>query len=386
MADNVIAANLVRLRRHMRFSQGALAEKAGISRPSYRKIETGVSVPKADTLQALAKALDVKLQQLVAPVRTLSSVRFRALKKMTSREQILADVAVWLENFNQLEEIVDDKISYRFKPLARSLQKLRPGPDRARHAANKARQLLGLSDDELIRDICGLLESCGIKVFPYLLTSDSFFGLSIGESDGGPAIVVNVWDRISVERWIFSAAHELGHLLMHLEAYDVSQSQEDDGQEAEANLFASHFLMPDGVFQKEWQETKGLSFIRRVLKTKRIFRVSYKTVLARLVEKGVVTKDIWKQFNFEYSRSYGRSLQHHAEPDALDAAAFRRNMSESLRANEPEYLSADDFVEDRLNRLVRIAIETGDISLSRGAEILGIDLEAMRNLTASWVD
>jgi hypothetical protein len=34
------------------------------------------------------------------------------------------------------------------------------------------------------------------------------------QSDGGPAVVVNVWGRLSVERWIFTAAHELGHLMI----------------------------------------------------------------------------------------------------------------------------------------------------------------------------
>ncbi|ADG07796.1 protein of unknown function DUF955 [Kyrpidia tusciae DSM 2912] len=64
------------------------------------------------------------------------------------------------------------------------------------------------------------------------------------QEDGGPAIVVNTWDRISVERRIFSAAHELGHLLLHLSVYRVEEESEVKAQENEANLFASHFLMP----------------------------------------------------------------------------------------------------------------------------------------------
>jgi len=35
-----------------------------------------------------------------------------------------------------------------------------------------------------------------------------------------------VWERLSVERWIFTAAHELGHLLLHLDAYDVSKTDD----------------------------------------------------------------------------------------------------------------------------------------------------------------
>ncbi len=44
-----------------------------------------------------------------------------------------------------------------------------------------------------------------------------------------------------------------------------------------------------------------------------------------------------------------------------------------------------DFVEDRLHRLVRQAIEKDEITMSRGAEILRTDLEAMRDVVSSWV-
>ena len=52
---------------------------------------------------------------------------------------------------------------------------------------------------------------------------------------------------------------------------------------------------------------------------------------------------------------------------------------------EPEHLSPVDFEEHRLSQLVRRAIEQEKISLGRGAEILGLSLRGMWELTASWV-
>ena len=78
-------------------------------------------------------------------------------------------------------------------------------------------------------------------------------------------MVVNVWERISVERWIFTTAHELGHLLLHRDAYAIEKRGEDAGEEEEADVFASHFLMPQDVFEREWTEARGLSFVERVL-------------------------------------------------------------------------------------------------------------------------
>jgi len=58
---------------------------------------------------------------------------------------------------------------------------------------------------------------------------------------------------------------------------------------------------------------------------------------------------------------------------------------EALRSLEPDSLSSSYFVEDRLSRLVRKAIERDEITMSRGAEILRLDLEAMREIVSSWV-
>lgn len=150
-------------------------------------------------------------------------------------------------------------------------------------------------------------------------------GLSVSVEDGGPAVIANTWERLPVETWIFSAAHELGHLLLHLSAYDVHEEQEDKVQEVEADEFASHFLMPEVVFRKEWEETAGLSLVDRVLKVKRVFRVSWRTVLFR-VAQSYPEKDrflVWQRFNQEYKRRKNRSLLKHDEPLVLTGSSTR---------------------------------------------------------------
>ena len=378
MGHEAIAANIRRLRRGQGLSQAKLAEAAGLSLAGYRNIETRRSIPRVDTLNALASSLRVPIQDLVTPVPELRAVRFRSFKRLRTRESVVSDVARWLSDFNELEQILGVSEDY---PLSGSERRKRQPVA----AAGWARQQFGLNPDEPVRDICGLLESNGIKVLFLKVHSDAFFGLSVAPSDGGPAIVVNTWDRISVERWIFTAAHELGHLLLHLKDYNVEEKEESKAEERDANIFAAHFLMPDGVFRREWAETYGMAFVDRVLKVKRIFRVSYRTVLYRLSEDLADKAQLWKGFQVGYKRRYGKSLLKQDEPEALAADAFRASAPESSPAGEPERLSRADFVEDRLSRLVRRAIEQSAISLSRGAEILGLSLREMRELSVSWV-
>lgn len=379
--------NLRRLRDGKALTQAQLAEKAGLSRVAYVGIESGGANPRVSTLMRIAEVLGVRLDELLEPRQELTRVRFRARKRMTTREQLLSDVGRWLRDYRELEELLGDRVAYSLGGISRSLAKKSRGPARAREAAAQVRQELELAKDERIRDLCGLLEErAGVKLGQVRLASDSFFGLSVGGDDGGPAVVVNTWDRISVERWIFTAAHELGHVLLHLGAFDTEHTEENADEEKEADQFASHFLMPDPVFWREWQETWGLGLVDRVLKVKHIFDVSYRTVLYRLSESKTYGGAIWARFKAAYRDQHGETLLKADEPERLGPERFHASMVESRAADEPRRIGAEHFMDDRLRRLVRSAVDKELISLGRAAEILGVTHIEMRKLAASWVE
>lgn len=364
----VISQNVKRFRADRRLTQAGLAESSGLSLPAIKKIEGAKVAPRVDSLQSVSAALGVRLQDLFAAPRGLKTVRFRSNKKMRNREGIISDIARWLEDFSFLEETLNQSRQFRFEGVGQDAGKL--SRDKVIAAADQCREILGLKPTEPIHDISGLLESSGVKLKLFSMASDGFFGLSVAEDDGGPAIVINVWDKIPTERCIFSAAHELGHLVLHHDAYDVSRIEEDKEEEKQADLFASHFLMPNDAFIKEWNEAAGLAFLDRVFKVKRIFRVSYKTILFRLVELDAVDGSIWPKFYTSYTRKYKASLAGHKEPMGL--------------TNEPFRMDRYDFFEDRLSLLTRRAVEDEKISLSRGAEILNITIEEMQELLNDW--
>ena len=377
MADEThIAANIARLRLDRQLTQADLAGKAGISRVALGKIERGMVVPRAGTLALLAKTLAVPVGELVTPVRPLESVRFRARARVHAREQILAEVSKWLVAYAGLEADLNEQRPFRFEIKCGSIDHKSPA-----EVARTARRAAGLGPKEPVRDICGLLEENGVKLLLLETKRDSFFGLSVGARDGGPAVVVNTWDRISVERWIFTAAHELGHLLLHPSEYRRDATELPVRTEREADAFASEFLMPETTFGSEWDETRGHPLLVRVLKVKRIFRVSYKTVLYRLVESGRETSDVWRAFQGQHRGYFGKTLRKADEPAALETSEFAWNWS---RSGEPASLTRHDFIEDRLSRLVRQALEGRRISLGRAAEILGVSREAMRKQAREW--
>lgn len=381
---SVLSTNLLRVRTAKRKSQTEVADAAGLSRVGYRNIETGTAAPRVGSLMRIAEALDIRVEELLTPVRVLNAVRFRAQKKMTTRGELLASVAGWLDDYNGLEKLLKQTRPFAFASVRAKINRL-PKNDRAKKAAALARAAIGIGEGESIRDICGLLEDHGVKVFTPKVASEGFFGLSVAEEDGGPAIIVNVWERLSVERWIFTAAHELGHLLLHLDAYDVTKTDEIPAQEKEADLFASHFLMPEDVFDRHLHEAMGLPFTKVVFKLKRIFRVSWKSVLYRIASKSADGGKLWGRFQGEYRALTGKTVGGTEEPEGLEPDNFRSVRPSAKAADEPEHLVEDDFVEDRLYRLVRAAIDGGHISMGRGAEILDLNLGTMRELANSWV-
>ncbi len=222
---------------------------------------------------------------------------------MRSREHILAEVSKWLEAYAWLEEELGERADFR-------LGKARPSSDGAGPdaVAQAVREAVGLAPEAAVRDICGLLDRGGVKLLLLETTRDSLFGLSVGQRDGGPAVVVNTWERI--------------------------------------------------------------------------FRVSYKTVLYRLVQSGrEQAPRVWQAFQSQHRAYFGKTLRKADEPQALGKSEFAWSWG---RAGEPAGLSRHDFMEDRLHRLVRQALERGSISLGRAAEILGLEREGMRRLAGEW--
>lgn len=372
MGIESIPANLVRYRKAKGITLQQLAKDIGISRQAYSAIEAGKSVPKSGTLVSIARALDSSVPDILAEPPSFSSLRFRSGRSMPKREQAKRDVLLhdfrrWLDDYSFLEQLLEAGDDWRFESVDN---------DDPVEAAAHARAAIDVELDEPIDDIISLLESAGAKIFTRDFEIPKVFGFSAGRTDNGPAIAVNTSPDISIERQIFTVAHELGHLIMHGSSYGSDSDDGEDREETEANQFASHFLLPKEAFEQELRESCGLGIVDLVLHVKRKFRISYRTVLFRLIDEYGFDNSLYSRFAAKYGQRYGANLRGHVEPDAL---------RDPIARDEVEGLTRYDFVESGLVRLVKQAYEKELISESRAAEILQVPLEAMRTLESEWV-
>ncbi len=143
-------------------------------------------------------------------------------------------------------------------------------------------------------------DRCGYKLLRYPLGENADLGFTLKKSED-IIIFTNTSSRLSRE--IFTLAHEIGHVILHMEAAfsfvdnvnTISEGSSDE-KEQEANYFAACLLMPSDDVEKfldlEIEDFKKNSLsamdIARMMSE---FNVSFEMVLNRLENLGKIDKD-----------------------------------------------------------------------------------------------
>ncbi len=376
MALTDLSKNVRRYMKLQKLSIPQLAAKSELGTATLSNILNEKSSPNSTTLIKISRALGVSFPQLLADTPKLKTLRFRTNSKLSAREiaerdQLEIDSAIWLNNYVNLEDLTGVKQPFKFDDI---------GTADPVEAAREVRKLSKIKDDEPVYDIVSLIENAGIKLYLHDFKFQKTFGLSVNKEDGGPAIIVNNSENISVERKIFTIAHELGHLILHKNSFDGEVSEENETEEKQADMFAAELLMPQKAFEKQWDAHCGISWVDAVLQIKQYFGVSYKTVLYRLnslIGSRYRPGYLYTEFSKLYCQKYGHDLKNHYEPNSISDLVPAKD--------EPERLSSFNFTEERFERLVRQAYEQEKISISRAAEILNLSAEEMRERVAEWL-
>jgi len=108
--------------------------------------------------------------------------------------------------------------------------------------AAESRELIGIKPDAVINNVTRCLDRIGIIVTGLtnpLLPMERIDGISTPIRSQAPFVTALNYD-VPGDRLRFSAAHELGHIMMHTIGHDGSLAD----REAEADMFASAFLLP----------------------------------------------------------------------------------------------------------------------------------------------
>jgi len=144
------------------------------------------------------------------------------------------------------------------------------------HAANLLRTAWNLPDGP-IPNLTNLVEKAGIVVIECPFGTRSIDGTSLWINSLPPIIFVN--DALPPDRFRFTVAHELGHLIMH---HIPAENMED-----EANSFASELLMQELSFKVNVSQIcHGRPTIGKLLQLKPYWKVAVSAMIMRLYEIG----------------------------------------------------------------------------------------------------
>lgn len=316
-----------------------------VSHTQLAKYENGVDMPSSKVLLTLCTALSCSPDQLFRPLYVgMDGIAFRKKSKMPKRVEkaIKATVQNRVDRYFELENLVGIPVGI-LEPVGL------PGhrPDEAENAAERVREDWHLGYNP-IANLVECIEEHHVKVEEVDATEDfdGCSGWGKAEALRFPVMVLSRHLQGDLARKRFTTAHELGHLILDADGLDVRQ------EENVCHRFAGALLLPQSVLfehfgrkrqRVEWQELAML---------KKEYGISMAAILHRLHDLGIINERIYRQMSID------------------------RN-ARGWRKHEPApYIGTEEGL--RFNQLLYRGIAEDNISLSKAAELAGINLEEMQ--------
>ena len=284
-----------------------LGEQVSASRQYMQRLESDPeTAPSREMLEALCVILHVDLQFFFEPIRNEVHEEECHFRKLNSTPLNLRTRAL---SYGTLLNII---ISYLETKL--DLPKLNiPSIDvDSRNdieiAAEKCRDHWGLFIDAPIHNTTRTLEGNGCIVTTFYGVSEKIDAFSYFRNR--PIIVRNM-DKKSTSRSRFDLAHELGHIVMHINKEVGSPKLEE-----QANQFASAFLLPRAIFIRDFPKSKRFNW-NELFKIKLRWGVSLQAIIRRAYDLRLINALQYRNANIHISRNHWRKAEPpETEPEA----------------------------------------------------------------------
>jgi Zn-dependent peptidase ImmA (M78 family)/DNA-binding XRE family transcriptional regulator len=263
-------------REAMGLTQKDLADQIGCRQSRLSKIEAGELVPHENDIQSfirvLGQARDFFFQQGTATPSSVSFYRKTQTLPLKMLRQCNAQM-----NVRRLQ--IERQIG-QVKMGKRDLPRLSPENNGgAKAVAQKLRQEWGI-DRGAIQKLTKLVEDTGCVIVDYSFPSAKLDGLCIRAEQKTPIIFLN--KDLPKSRRRLSLAHEVGHLVMHVNPHEAVED--------EAWEFAEEFLMPVAEIE---QQLDGLN-LDKLGQLKKEWGVSMQAILYRAKKLGKISESYYR--------------------------------------------------------------------------------------------
>ena len=317
VAHKFQAKSLTVAREYRALLKKDLAEKLGVSASAVSQLESGRVKPNASTLAKIALSLNFPLSFFSRPAtEDISSDRchFRSLRTSTHQERLRMVSASVL--IGRLIESLEQFVEFPEETL--SAIKIQPPSsiDEIESLAKDVRTHWGLGLGP-IPNLVTLLESKGIIVARLLKNCERVDAFSVYHR-GRPLVFLNS-EKGNPFRSRFDVAHELGHLVMHVDCSPANSVYED-----QANRFASAFIFPKESFLQEFPTRLVWEHLQEL---KERWGMTLAAILRRAFDFGLISRATYTRGNI-YLRS--SKVEYENNPAALEQPVLIPNALQLL--------------------------------------------------------
>lgn len=367
----IIAKRLKELQEEYDLNQSEIGEIIGVTRQTVARYLNGERLIDSGKLYKLASHFNKSLDYFLIDQPAIDDMAFmfRADDPENNfNEKLKNEIANKFRLYHDIIELSDDPVK-DYLPEEYSLkidgdQLSDKEKTTIEKIAEKQRRYMGV-DDALNINIFTLFEENNINLIARELKDLNLDAVSAYSKDKGAFIFINDSRNIPEERKIFSAVHELGHLILHRNEYSedidnfkYSNSRIKDIREKVADHFAMSFLIPRNVLKNYSYYFDGYIDLDLIIEKKQEFGVSAKALITTLKEYGYIDNRIL-------------------------GSLFKKLKDAGYDKTEPE---PEDYINknEKLQALVRKLIINEEITINKAAEVLGIPVLDMRKLAKKW--
>ena len=279
--------DMLRIARESRqMTQQELANEIDISQVIISKIEAGINNPSEKFLQDIAIKLDYPIEFFENDCYALD-MGVRLHRKKSS---LLKKEENYIDSIASKNNIYISKL-LNFIDMDVNIPEIVIDDEKTPETIAEEVRYIWDMPKGYVRDLAKTLEHSGIIINEIEMHPKKFDGVSFyNKKYGFGFIVIN--KNQPPDRYRFTLAHELGHLIMHRNSLSVKR-------EDEANSFASSFLMPAKEIK---EDLKNLQFWN-LPNLKSMWRVSMQALIRRAKDLELIDENKYKSLNVRLSQS-----------------------------------------------------------------------------------
>jgi Zn-dependent peptidase ImmA (M78 family)/transcriptional regulator with XRE-family HTH domain len=292
VADDQFNPDMLKLARDVReLTQAELAIKSGLTQAFISKLEHGlIAQPSEDALGQISKTVGFPPSFFFHRDRAVGFPHFHFRKRSKLGAKPLARIGA--------------VINIRRQHIAKLLQSYelpveKPIPQVDLDESGATPELIAerlraywMMPRGPVPNMTEVVENAGGIIVQARFRTNLLDGLSFRSEGMPPLFFMN--SEMPNDRFRFSLAHELGHMVMH------GTPDDDEKMESDAHRFAAAFLMPPGDI-KPYLVSPKLSTLGRV---KAYWKVSIKALIKRSFDLNLITPSQYKFLNIQYNKAF----------------------------------------------------------------------------------